>query len=192
MAIGRVKRIWGEEPEEQQVGEQPALPGEEEATLKKTFSDKIALIIATGFGLGYSPIASGTVGTLPGVLIALLMNPLHWGLQVALCVLLTLVAVPFCDRAEKILGRKDDGRIVADEYLTFPICVIGLPMAEYPWLIPAAFLVARFTDIVKIPPAAQSQNIKGGVGIVLDDAIANVYALILLHAGFHLFQRFMG
>ncbi len=164
----------------------------DEAMMKRSFSDKIALMIAAGFGLGYSPIASGTVGTLPGVLIAVLINPLHWGWQVGICVALTLVAVPFCDKAEKLLGRKDDGRIVADEYLTFPICVIGLPLAGYPWLIPAAFLVARFADIVKIPPAAQSQNIKGGVGIVLDDAIANVYALVLLHAGFHLFQMVMG
>lgn len=164
----------------------------DEAMMKRSFSDKIALMIAAGFGLGYSPIASGTVGTLPGVLIAVLINPLHWGWQVGICVALTLVAVPFCDRAEELLGRKDDGRIVADEYLTFPICVIGLPLAGYPWLIPAAFLVARFADIVKIPPAAQSQNIKGGVGIVLDDAIANVYALVLLHAGFHLFQMVMG
>jgi phosphatidylglycerophosphatase A len=157
----------------------------DEAMVKKAVSDKMVLMVATGFGLGYSPVASGTAGTLPGLLIALLLNDLHWGWQVALCLLLTVVAVPVCDRAEKIFGGKDDGRIVADEYMTFPICVIGLSLMSSVWLLPAAFVVARFTDIVKFPPAAQSQKIKGGLGIVLDDAIANVYALLLLRLALH-------
>ncbi len=160
-------------------------PMKDEAMVKRSFSDKLVLMVATGFGLGYAPFASGTFGTLPGILIAFLISPLHWGWQVGLCVVLTLVAIPFCDRAERLLGRKDDGRIVADEYLTFPICVIGLQLMSSLWLLPTAFIIARFTDIVKIPPAAQSQNIKGGVGIVLDDAIANIYALVLLRLALH-------
>lgn len=144
-------------------------------------SDKITLMFATGFGLGYSPVASGTVGSLPGVLLALLICPLSWQTQVIISLILTLAAIAICDRAEKILGGKDDGRIVADEYLTFPICVIGLPLLTYYWLIPASFVLARFMDVVKIAPADQAQSIPGGTGIVLDDAIANIYTLALLH-----------
>jgi phosphatidylglycerophosphatase A len=65
--------------------------------------------------------------------------------------------------------------------MTFPICLIGLPWAEHLWILPMAFVVARVMDILKLPPAYQSQSIRGGVGIVLDDAIAGVYALAINH-----------
>ena len=146
-------------------------------------SDRVVLLLATGCGLGYSPVASGTVGTLPGVVLAVGLCSFGWVVQVAVCVALTLVSITICDRADRIFGVKDDGRIVADEYLTFPICAIGLPLLTHPWLIPAAFVVARIMDIVKIPPADQAQEIPGGTGIVLDDMIANIYALGLLHLG---------
>ena len=142
---------------------------------------RMCVWIATGFALGYSPVASGTVGSLWGVLIAWGMAvwlPL-WG-QVLLCAFLAAVCVPVCSVAEKALGgKKDDGRIVADEYLTFPICVLGLPWMEAGngWLMPAAFVVARFMDIVKPFPAYRLQSLKGGLGITIDDFVSSVYAL---------------
>ena len=141
---------------------------------------KVCTWIATGFGLGYSPVASGTVGSLWGLLIvwgiAAVKMPI-WG-QVVLCVALTLICIPVCDVAEKALGgKKDDGRIVADEYLTFPICMIGLPWQEHWWIMPMAFVVCRFMDIVKPFPAYRMQSLKGGLGITIDDFFASLYAL---------------
>ena len=141
----------------------------------------VTLALATGFGLGLAPIASGTFGSLPGVLIAAAMSGLHPALQACAAAVLAAAAVPVCGAAEKVFGKKDDGRIVADEYLTFSICLIGIPWTVAPWFLAPAFVVCRIMDIVKIPPARQSQRIPGGLGIVLDDVLSSLYALAINH-----------
>ena len=154
---------------------------------------QIVLLLATGFGLGLSPVASGTVGGLLGVPIVFLMGKLGAGFawQAVLTAGMVLAALPICNEAEKYFGRKDDGRIVADEYLTFPLCVLGLPWIDYPWLLAFAFVSSRLMDVTKPPPARQSQKIRGGLGIVIDDVIANLYALILNHAVYWAFKSFL-
>jgi phosphatidylglycerophosphatase A len=103
--------------------------------------------------------------------------------QAAVAAALAVVAVPVCGAAEKAFGVKDDRRIVADEYLTFPICTIGLPCISAPWLIlPVAFVVNRAMDVLKPFPARQIQAVPGGPGIVLDDVISSLYALAINHA----------
>jgi len=157
------------------------------------------LASATGFGLGRAPVASGTFGALLGLPLALALTTLHGHLawQIGICLLLTLLAVPICDAAEKIYGTKDDGRIVADEYLTLPIVVIGLPLAgmmregrvlESLILLGTAFVLSRICDILKPTPARQLQRVRGGWGIVLDDWFASVYALILTHGAADLIE----
>jgi phosphatidylglycerophosphatase A len=148
----------------------------------KRIGEKAALMLATGFGLGLAPVASGTFGTI-------LALPLVWfvwkwlnlgiGWQAGLGVVLSLVAIPVCGVAERQYGTKDDGRIVADEYMTFPLCMIGLPWN--PWMVLVAFLSCRFFDIAKPAPADQLQRIKGGTGIVIDDVVASVYSLMFNH-----------
>lgn len=139
--------------------------------------EKINKFLATGFGTGLAPVASGTFGTIPGVLIALAMTrlPIVW--QCGIAAVLTLLAIPICSAGERIFRQKDDGRIVADEYLTFPICVIGLPILQEPVMLAIAFVVCRILDIIKPFPAFSSQKLKGGLGITADDFISNVYAL---------------
>jgi phosphatidylglycerophosphatase A len=61
--------------------------------------------------------------------------------------------------------------------MLFPICVIGIPLQSVPLLIPVFFLVTRFCDITKPPPARGLQKIQGGIGIVIDDFFASLYAL---------------
>ncbi len=144
---------------------------------------KLAVLLANGFGLGLSPVASGTVGTLLALPIVwwfcqLLESPGGVAgilIQCAVVIALSLVAIPICSVAEKHYGTKDDGRIVADEYLTFPICMIGLPWNF--WVLLIAFLSCRFFDIVKPAPANQLQRIHGGFGIVIDDVVASLYSL---------------
>jgi phosphatidylglycerophosphatase A len=145
----------------------------------------ISIAVATGFGLGYSPVASGTVGTLLGIGLVGLMQWIP-GLifQSAAALVLTIVAIPFCHDAEAVFARKDDGRIVADEYLTFPICMLGLPFT--PSIVVVAFLTNRFFDILKPPPARALQRIEGGLGIVVDDVVAALYSLAANHAVFWL------
>jgi phosphatidylglycerophosphatase A len=140
------------------------------------------ILLANGFGLGWSPFASGTVGTIPGLIIVAAMVPLSLNWQIAIATGLALLAIPICEIGENHFDRKDDGRIVADEYLTFPICTLGLPWISHPWLLLVAFLTNRVMDIIKPPPARQAQNLHGGLGIVIDDVISSFYALLLNHA----------
>jgi phosphatidylglycerophosphatase A len=140
--------------------------------------------IAVGFGTGWSPIMPGTVGTLVGLPLAwgLMISGWGWPMQSMICVVLSLVAIPICGVAEKIIGGKDPGCIVADEYLTLPITVIGLTS---PWALLSGFILHRIFDITKPPPIKQLQNIHGGFGIVVDDFLAALIALGLNHLLFH-------
>ena len=138
---------------------------------------RLAVWVATGFGLGWSPVASGTAGTLLGVALVWLLPWTKWQAQLALSAGLILVAIPACSVAEREFGVKDDSRIVADEYTTFPLCLVGLPWGFHPWLLLTAFVVHRVLDIVKPFPAYRLQRLRGGAGIVADDVASSLYAL---------------
>ena len=145
---------------------------------------KLIRWIAVGFGTGWSPVMPGTVGTLVGLPLAwgLMRSGWDWPVQSAVCVGLSLVAIPICGVAERMIGGKDPGCIVADEYLTLPITVIGLAS---PWALLSGFVLHRVFDITKPPPIKQIQHIHGGFGIVVDDFLAALVALGLNHLLFH-------
>lgn len=153
---------------------------------------RILAFIASGFGLGFSPFAPGTAGCLLGLPIAWLLNT-RLGVpgQVVAAAALTLVAIPLSQAAENQYGGKDPKACVADEYLTFPICMIGLPVTGPAGVVMLtfAFLTNRFFDIAKFWPAHGLQRLKGGVGIVIDDVFAALYALAVNHAAYYAFQR---
>ena len=140
---------------------------------------KLSLLLATGFGIGlFAPVAPGTIGSLPGVALAYAMTTLPVWLQVVLSLALAVLAVPICGSAEKTLGIKDDGRICADEWMLFPLAVVGIPLLALPWWSMAVFFcIVRVVDIVKPWPCRRLQSIPGGLGIVIDDFFANVYSL---------------
>ena len=152
---------------------------------------KIAVMAATGFGLGCSRFAPGTVGSIWGVLLVFVINS-HFAVpaQILIAAVLSLIAIPICDVAEKQIGEKDPHCIVADEYLTFPICMIGLPLN--PWLLAVAFCSNRFFDIVKFPPARKLQDLHGGLGITIDDVFASLYSLAANHLAWWVMVRFSG
>jgi phosphatidylglycerophosphatase A len=144
-------------------------------------SKKIMLLLSSGFGLGYSPVAPGTAGCLLGI-------PLTWAIhaagarlgadvpfQIAAAALLAWLAVPICTAGEKAAGVKDPHCVVADEYLTFPISLIGLPFS--PLVVACAFVTNRLFDILKPFPARQIQQLPGGWGITLDDVFSALYSL---------------
>ena len=143
--------------------------------------EKLNLFVASGFGLGLvAPFAPGTFGSLPGVALAYALAFLPPWAQIPLCLLLTLAAIPICDLAERMLGIKDDGRITADEWMLYPISFVGIPILDLPWWSMLVFFaVVRAIDIIKPPPARQSQSIPGGRGIVVDDFLANLYSLAI-------------
>ena len=141
--------------------------------------EKLCLFVASGFGLGLvAPVAPGTVGSLPGVALAYATTLLPLWLQIPVCTGFAILAIPFCDVAEKALGIKDDGRITADEWMLYPLALVGIPLASLPWWSMLVFFaVVRAVDIVKPWPARGLQRIPGGRGIVIDDFVANLYSL---------------
>ena len=80
-------------------------------------------------------------------------------------------------RVEEMLGRKDPGVIVIDEVAGMMVAVLLLP--HTPGVLLSAFLLFRLLDIWKPFPAREAQALRGGVGVVVDDLIAGVYALVL-------------
>ncbi len=157
--------------------------------MKTNWLAKVGVWVATGFGLGYSPVASGTVGSIPGpILVYFLFPGMSLFQQIVFAVVLALMAIPFCEVAERHFGKKDDGRIVADEYMTFPLCVIGLPVTT-PWVLAMAFITNRICDIIKPPPAKNLQSVHGGFGIVIDDVFACLYSLLINHLVFYVVKN---
>ena len=142
---------------------------------------KICVFVASGFGLGLvAPFAPGTFGSLPGVALAYATTALPLWLQIPVVTAFAILAIPFCDVAEKALGIKDDGRITADEWMLYPIALVGIPLAALPWWSMIVFFcVIRAVDIIKPWPCRGLQSIPGGRGIVIDDFFANLYSLAI-------------
>ena len=140
---------------------------------------KIVLFFASNAGLGYAPFASGTVGTLAGIPVFYLIG--HWPWWLFLISWLALLFLSFwaSDQAGKIYGVTDDGRIVIDELVGYLVTVAFLPWS---WTIALlGFFWFRLFDILKPPPASWfDRKMKNGVGVVLDDVVAGVYAAVAL------------
>jgi len=142
-------------------------------------ADRIALLIATAGGAGYSPIAPGTAGSAVTALLLWLVPFSRGGLVIFL--LAVVVAGTWAaHRAEGILGGKDPGAIVIDEVAGMILSVLVFPLTA-PVLV-AGFFLFRLFDVVKPPPAYASQKLRGGVGVMIDDLIAGAYALAVLGA----------
>ena len=141
----------------------------------KKIKDKIALILATGFGSGYSPVAPGTAGSLLALVIWWLAPPFLW-LRASLLVFSLILGIWSATEAEKKWGH-DNGRIVIDEMAGMWISLLFLPRVFLVYLI--AFLLFRAMDIFKPLGARSIQKLPGGWGVVADDVLAGIYANIL-------------
>jgi phosphatidylglycerophosphatase A len=145
-------------------------------------------VLASVFGAGYAPVASGTVGSFVTVVAIWLLPLTPLRIAVALVVVI-LVGIWAGSRVERVLGKKDPGVIVIDEVAGMLLSVILLPRT-IPVLI-TAFLLFRLFDIWKPFPARESQALTGGVGVMVDDLIAGFYALILIMGALTLFPGWL-
>ena len=148
--------------------------------------------LATGFGLGSVPVIPGTAGAAAGLLLAVGLSRLGWRMRVVVAIALVALAIPICDRGSRTLEGHDDVRIVADEMLTFPVATVALPVRGHPGLLAATFLVSRALDGIKPPPARHAERLPGGLGVVLDDLTANLWAAMLGVAGWRIYLRQSG
>jgi len=140
---------------------------------------RLILLLASNGGLGYAPVAPGTFGTLAGIPAYYLMAALSPAGYAATWAVLLTVSFWAADRAGRIYGIADDGRIVIDELVGYLVTVAFLPFS-WPAVI-LGFLLFRFFDIVKLPPASWfDRSWKNGFGVVLDDVAAGIYAAAAL------------
>lgn len=142
------------------------------------------LALATGLGLGYSPIAPGTVGSVWGLLLTLALR--QWlapAPEAAAIVALALVGVPLCGAAVRALGRgKDPGAIVFDEIVSLPMTFFLLPI-DGPGVLVTGWLLNRVFDIVKPWPTRRLERLPGGWGVMADDWMAGLYSNLVLRLG---------
>ncbi|NCS64837.1 MAG: phosphatidylglycerophosphatase A [Hydrogenophilales bacterium CG03_land_8_20_14_0_80_62_28] len=140
-----------------------------------------AHFLALGFGAGLARKAPGTWGTLATLPIyfamAWLPAPAYWALAIAF----VGVGVWFCDVAGKALGIHDHGSIVWDEIAAFLLVLPFAPATWWGYLL--AFALFRLFDIWKpFPINWLDAQVKGGLGVMLDDLLAAGYAIVVLLA----------
>jgi phosphatidylglycerophosphatase A len=136
-------------------------------------------MLAFGFGTGLSPVAPGTVGSLVGVLFAWLTVDLGLPLQLAVAAAISVAGIWICGESARRIGVHDHGGIVWDEIAGMYITLLAAPPTIVGWIL--GFVLFRVFDIAKPWPIRDlDHRLGGGLGIMLDDLAAALYALILL------------
>jgi len=129
-------------------------------------------------------VAPGTAGSLVAA-VALWLIPFTRLWFLAVLAVITLLGIWAAHRVEVVTGRKDPGIIVIDEVAGMMVSVMFLPRALAVFV--SAFLLFRLFDIWKPFPARESQALRGGFGVMVDDLIAGAYTLVLLMGARQLF-----
>jgi phosphatidylglycerophosphatase A len=146
------------------------------------FRDRWILFLATGCGTGKMPVAPGTFGTLPGLLLAWYVSGWQGGLQAVFVLFFCGLSVWLAERAERIMAVQDPGAIVIDEIAGMLVACGGITLTVPGALI--LFALFRFFDVVKpFPVGWLDRRLSGGVGIVADDLAAGLLANLVYRAG---------
>jgi len=137
--------------------------------------------LGLGLGSGLAPKAPGTFGTLAALPFYFLLSGLNLQLYITVVVLAALVGIWICDKTADALGVHDHPAIVWDEFVGMWITLIALPVGWLPVLL--GFGLFRLFDIIKPWPISWlDKKVSGGFGIMIDDVLAGVFALVSLHA----------
>lgn len=152
--------------------------------IDKAHTKQVALrtpsgFLAFGFGSGLAPFAPGTFGTLAAIPPYLLMAQLSWPGYAFMLLLTFVLGIYLCEQTSKNLGVHDHGGIVWDEFVGLWITLFMIPF-EWHWLL-LGFVLFRFFDIIKpFPIKWLDQKVQGGLGIMIDDVLAGVFAWLIL------------
>ncbi|MDE2422874.1 MAG: phosphatidylglycerophosphatase A [Betaproteobacteria bacterium] len=132
--------------------------------------------LSLGLGAGLSVKGPGTVGTLVAFPLYFLLMPLNSSISWAIAVFLLLLGIYICDFTAALLKVEDPSAVVWDEIVAFLIMLL--------WVKPHgigllwAFLLFRIFDIWKpFPICWADRHVKGGLGIMLDDILAMLFAV---------------
>jgi phosphatidylglycerophosphatase A len=139
----------------------------------------LAVFLASFGYVGYFPIAPGTAGSAAALPLFVAIRWINMpGVELGAIAAVFAIGVWAAHGTEIALGRKDPGIVVIDEVLGMLITLAVLPVSI--WGVILGFLFFRALDVVKPFPAAQLEHIHGGMGIMADDAVAGIYAHLLL------------
>lgn len=134
-------------------------------------------MISSVFYLGYLPVAPGTMGSFAALFLYYFIHGDHKAVCVA--IVSSLVIGFFTSgKAEEAFGEKDPSEVVIDEFAGMLITVYSLPYTM--GYMVGGFLLFRFFDIVKPRPIHELEKLHGGLGIMIDDVIAGLYANFIL------------
>ncbi len=138
-----------------------------------------AHLLSFGFGAGLAPKAPGTLGTLVAFPLFFVLATLPITQQLMWIAVLFVLGVYVCQITGVVLGLSDHGAIVWDEVVAMLLVLVFTPNSWLWWCV--AFLLFRLFDIWKPFPIRQCDaTIKGGLGVMLDDILAAVYAIVCL------------
>ena len=133
--------------------------------------------IATVGGLGFCPIAPGTVGSAVGLGIAWILS--GSGMQQAIgCLVAIGLALWSAGPTAKAMGDADPRPVIIDEVAGMMVALAALPVRWPVYL--AAFVLFRFLDVVKPPPIRRIESLPGSVGIVGDDLVAGLVTNVMV------------
>jgi phosphatidylglycerophosphatase A len=102
---------------------------------------------------------------------------------IVLAVAVTLIGIPAATQVARASGIKDPGFVVIDEVAGQLISLIAVPLAWKTFF--AGFILFRAFDILKPPPVRQLERLPEGTGIMLDDVMAGIYALLVVQLLLH-------
>lgn len=137
-------------------------------------------LLAFGFGTGLAPVAPGTFGTLPALLLWIPLSALHWIPYLAVIAIMGIAGIWICQQASNTTGIHDHGGIVWDEIVGYLITVFLIPFSFTAMVI--GFILFRLFDIAKPWPISWvDKKVTGGAGIMLDDVLAGVLSCAVLH-----------
>ena len=141
-----------------------------------TFWKFASVTLATCLGIGRSPIAPGTVGSLAAAIVAIPI--VSFGGVAALgmaAAIATVVGIPIAATAERAMNRKDPGSIVIDEFAGQWLALLPAGVDLGGWVL--GFAAFRLFDVWKPGPVGWAdRRLGGGLGIMLDDVIAGLLA----------------
>lgn len=152
----------------------------------------LARLISTGLGIGYSPIAPGTMGALVIAILYWFAPPITLPVLLGVILILTMLGIPCATITEREMIRlvgdergEDPSIVIIDEIIGMLVTLIAIPKTGK--LLLLAFLLFRFFDIVKPFPIRKVEQLPEGWGIVFDDVVAGIYANLVLQAGLIIF-----
>lgn len=141
---------------------------------------RLVVFLATGCYFGYSKYIPGTIGTLSGLPLAIIVAKTNPHFQLAALIGFIVVAIIICMLATHRFKRHDAKQVVIDEWAGIMATFLWLPITVE--IVVAGFILFRFFDIFKFGLVAyMDRKIKTSVGVVGDDVIAGLQACLLLH-----------